>query len=326
MKLDRILNDICTYTFLQLKYSLNIRTLKTEISRYISHIVQSARIHADGRSTIQVLRQINLFSLTFKSIIPLAPIQSWIPHWEFRNGNSSIPRLVIRENTDRCEVIQIFPFSNTFDITFSVTLVRETLALFKLTKVIDVCELSDLIRQSTSNIDKKLNYLDLEESLKTEILCYHTSSAPVCDFITIALKVMDSSENRIDLSVLDDSSCLLDESIDTIIGRNYITRGKKRSYVEDPISIEPNQNRYRKMKKMKEKRDLLHLKDTYHLIDSALKAIFQYVKDTKKLYSLVEIERLRKETNAKFPLCGSSTSAYVKFEYAVRTAIFVALK
>ena len=68
---------------------------------------------------------------------------------------------------------------------------------------------------------------------------------------------------------------------------------------------------------VKDKRDLLHLKDTYHLTDSALNAIFQYIRSTRKLYSLKKIERLKKRTN---------TSASVKFEYAVLKDRFVARK
>jgi hypothetical protein len=112
--------------------------------------------------------------------------------------------------------------------------------------------------------------------------------------------------------------------MDNIIGRIYTTRGVKRSYEEDFISIEPNRNSYRQIKQIKDKRDLLHLEDTYHLTDCAFNTIFQFIRSKKKLYSLTEIERLRKETNSKFPICFTKTSAYVKFEYVVRTAIFVA--
>ena len=66
------------------------------------------------------------------------------------------------------------------------------------------------------------------------------------------------------------------------------------------------------------------MKDAYHLTDSAFNAVFHFIRSKKKLYSLTEIERLRKETNSKFPISFTKTSAYVKFEYAVRTAIFVA--
>ena len=75
---------------------------------------------------------------------------------------------------------------------------------------------------------------------------------------------------------------------------------------------------------MNDKRDLLHLKDIYDLTASAFTAIFHFIRSKKKLYSLTEIERLRKETNSKFPIVFTKSSAYVRFEYAVRTAIFVA--
>jgi hypothetical protein len=52
-------------------------------------------------------------------------------------------------------------------------------------------------------------------------------------------------------------------------------------YEEDSIPIEPNQNKYRQTKRLKDKRDLLHLKDTYHLTDSAFNAIFHFIQSKK---------------------------------------------
>jgi len=57
-----------------------------------------------------------------------------------------------------------------------------------------------------------------------------------------------------------------------------------------------------------------------------LNAIFQYVRSKRKLYSLKQIERLRKKTNRKFSILFTTTSAYVRFEYAVRTATFFTRK
>ncbi|CAM4813177.1 unnamed protein product [Rotaria magnacalcarata] len=116
------------------------------------------------------------------------------------------------------------------------------------------------------------------------------------------------------------------EEMDAIIGRTYSTRGVKRSYEEDPILVEPNKNRHRQNKMIENQRDLLHLKDTDHLTDCAFNAIFQFIRSKRKLCSLKVIERLRKKTNGKFPILFTSTSAHVKFEYAVRAAIFVARK
>ncbi|CAF3024272.1 unnamed protein product, partial [Rotaria sp. Silwood2] len=148
-------------------------------------------------------------------------------------------------------------------------------------------------------------------------------------FLTISVKVekKEDSTNKVnEPSDIDDSQSFCDEEIDAIIGPTYNTRGVKRLYEEDSISVEPNKNMQRQNKIIKEQRDLLHLKDTYHLTDSAFNAIFKYIHSKRKLCSLKQIERLRKNANSKFPIEYTKTSAYVKFEYAVRTAIFVAQK
>ena len=69
MNLEKLLFNVCTYVFLELNCSIDIRVLKSEIRRQISHIVQSARAHAGERSTIAVLRSTQCFSLSFKSVI-----------------------------------------------------------------------------------------------------------------------------------------------------------------------------------------------------------------------------------------------------------------
>ena len=76
---------------------------------------------------------------------------------------------------------------------------------------------------------------------------------------------------------INDSHPFSAEEIDSIIGRTYSTRSIKRSYEEDSVSVEPNQNIYRQKKTMKDKRDLLHLKDAYQLTDTAFNAIFPYI-------------------------------------------------
>ena len=171
-----------------------------------------------------------------------------------------------------------------------------------------------------------LKSLLIQEVLKTEILCCRTTSSCTFRFLTVHLSHLQPNDIQKDHSqiIVDDHQLYSDAEIDSIIGRTYTTRGVKRFYEEDPILVEPNQNMYRRNKIIKDKRDLLHLKDTYHLTGSAFNAIFQFIRSKKKLYSLTEVERLRKETNSKFPILFTKTSAYVKFEYAVRTAIFVA--
>ncbi|CAF1571574.1 unnamed protein product, partial [Adineta steineri] len=328
MNIDKILSDICTYVFLELKCSVHIRKLKKEISLQISHIVQSARVHAAGKSVIRILRKISNFTLFFKFINPLTEVQSIGEFIQYRNKDNLSPILWIRKTNDETDVFQFYPSLDMVEITFNDIFVKKTLSSFDVFGTIDVDELSYLISECALTSDLKLDILTLEEAFKTKILFDCTSSNSSSCFSTIVGKVeqIDELRNDGDQIPTNDSLSFSEEEIDAIIGRTYTTRGIKRSYEEDPIVIEPNKNKYRQNKMIKDKRDLLHLKDTYYLTDAALKAIFGYVQSKKKIFSLKEIERLRKKTNSKFPILHTKTSAYVRFEYAVRTAIFVARK
>ena len=328
MNLDRILSDICTYVFLHLKCSVHIRKLKKEISLQISHIVQSARVRAAGKSVIRILHKIGHFTLFFKFINPLTEVQSIGEFIQYRNKDNLSPILLIRKTNDETDIFQFYPWLNMVEITFNDMFVKKTLSSFDVLGALDIDELSYLISECALISDLKLDILALEEALKTKILFDCISSSSSSYFSTVVGKTEQIDELRDDCDQIptSDSPSFSEEEIDAIIGRTYNTRGVKRSYEEDPIVIEPNQNKFRQNKITKDKRDLLHLKDTYYLTDAALKAIFEYVQSKKKLFSLKEIERLRKKTNSKFPILHTKTSAYVRFEYAVRTAIFVARK
>ena len=62
MNIQKILTDICNFIFLELRFSVNIRVLKSEISLQISHFVQSARKSASGKSVIGILSKTDIFS------------------------------------------------------------------------------------------------------------------------------------------------------------------------------------------------------------------------------------------------------------------------
>ncbi|CAF0854002.1 unnamed protein product [Adineta steineri] len=329
MTIDKILTDICTYVFLDLRAAVNIRELKNEISLQISHTVKHARRRADSKSIIRVLRSVNLFSFIFKSIKPLKQVQSIIDFVQYQNSDNKSPILLIRKINDEIDILQFYPSLDEVEITFNEKLVQKALSSFNVLRTVDVEELSNLIQTCALSSNLKLNIVDAEEILKTKILFDRTSLDCIkSSFLTATVKQVeiDQNLNSFHNAYVTDPHSFDSDDLDAIIGRTYTTRGIKRSYEEDPISIEPNRNMYRRNKILTDKRDLLHLKDTYHFTDSALKAIFQYIQSKKKLYSLKEIEKLRKQTNAKFPILFTSTSAYVKFEYAVRTAIFVARK
>ncbi|CAF1374047.1 unnamed protein product [Didymodactylos carnosus] len=103
-------------------------------------------------------------------------------------------------------------------------------------------------------------------------------------------------------------------------------RGTKRPYDEDIIEEPCRKNEKWHSYIAEAKREFLHLKDSHHITDAGLKAMFKFYKTHKKLYSLKDTNKLRNKTNAKFPVIFTKSSAYVKLEYAVRTAIFVAQK
>ena len=326
MNLDKIVTDVCTYAFLELKCSVHIRALKNEISLQVSHIVAGARTRASN-SVIGILRATKVFSLIFKSIISLSQIQSSIGFIQYRNNDRLSPILLIRKNNDENAIFQFYPFSNTVEITFNEVLVKKALLSFDLVGTLDVDEISYFATECALMYDLNLDVPILEEIIKTKILFDRTSGSSSY-FLSVVLKFTreDDILKDTDQAPLNNSYSFSVEEMDAIVGRTYVTRGVKRSYEEDSISIESNQNIYRRNKMIKVKRDLLHLKDSYHLTDCAFNAIFRFIRSKRKLCSLKEIERLRKKTNTKFPILFTSTSAYVRFEYAVRTAIFVARK
>ncbi|CAF3406747.1 unnamed protein product [Rotaria sp. Silwood2] len=140
--------------------------------------------------------------------------------------------------------------------------------------------------------------------------------------------------------------------LDALLGPVYSTRGIKRNSQEvtldtDDSDFEANNNEQdelwqlkpssstrKKQKKnnvdfQKEEllRKFLHIKDEYHITDSAIKAMHKFFKETKEsFYSMAEIERVRKKSNQNIPIKYSKDSAYVPFEFALRAAIFVAVK
>ncbi|CAF3894026.1 unnamed protein product, partial [Rotaria sp. Silwood1] len=276
MNLEKIVKDVCSYAFLELNCSVNIRMLKKEISRQISHIVQSARERAAGKSVIEILRTKNVFSLIFKSIDSLNRLEPSMGFIRYKNDDYLSPRLFIRENNDETAIFQFYPFSNIVEITINETLVRKALSSFDLVRALDTSEIFNLVSQCVATYDLKLNLPVFEEILKTKIL-FERSTLNSSYFLTMSVNVAEK-EDQIDKvneqSHIDDSHSFCEEEIDAIIGRTYNTRGVKRSYEEDPISVEPNKNIQRRNKIIKDQRDLLHLKDTYPLTDSAFNAIF----------------------------------------------------
>ena len=98
--------------------------LKNNINLEISHAIQSAPIRAAGKSTIEILRTTDAFSLVFKSINSLKQIQSSIGFIQCRNSDHLSTILLIQKNNDENAVLQYCPFSDTLEITFNEVLVK----------------------------------------------------------------------------------------------------------------------------------------------------------------------------------------------------------
>ena len=227
MNIQKILTDICNFIFLELRFSVNIRVLKSEISLQISHFVQSARKSAAGKSVIGILSKTDVFSLVFKSIIPLKKIQSTREFTQYRNsGDNLSPTLLIRKNNDQTDVFQFYPVLDTVEITFNETLVSKTLSSFDLRGALNIDELRFIIKECALICNLNLDIPNVEETLKTAILFDRTSDNSSSYFLTFALKCVSATEisKDYDQIPINDSHPFSAEEIDSIIGRTYSTR------------------------------------------------------------------------------------------------------
>lgn len=193
-------------------------------------------------------------------------------------------------------IVQIHFEPKKLALTFSASCVEEALRSFKSTRVFYVNDICHFILEYCSKAEIELDLAVLEHAIKCELLLLHTTNTSRT-FITVRIERIythQNNANETSHSVDDELQCVSEEILYNIIGRMYNTRGVKHCYEEDPISTDVVRDKRRKLKKMQDKRDLLHLKDTFHLSDTALNAIFQYIQQKKRIYSLREIELLRK--------------------------------
>ena len=133
MKIGKFLNAVCTFVFLDLKYAVNVRIVKNELSRQISYFVQSARNQSSSRSVIQVLRKMQTFSFSLRSVVQLHLAESSRQCREFQSDDALGPMLVIRDDGLEPGVIQFYPSSEAVEITFGMTWIEKALASLDLT-------------------------------------------------------------------------------------------------------------------------------------------------------------------------------------------------
>ena len=198
MDLTRILGDIYSYVFIELKFAIDIRAIKNELSRQIGHIMQSARERAGGKSVINILRASSFFSLVFKCINPLKQVHSIGDYLQFRNNDPMSPILLFRSSQEKKHLLQFYPYSNSIDVSFNDVWVEEALSSLDFLGVMDVDDLSRLIDECAPIYCSSLNVENLVEALKTEILSFRAGLSSVVRFLTISLKVkrLESCTNR----------------------------------------------------------------------------------------------------------------------------------
>ncbi|CAF1520971.1 unnamed protein product [Didymodactylos carnosus] len=117
------------------------------------------------------------------------------------------------------------------------------------------------------------------------------------------------------------------EDIDEIVGPYRSPRTRKNKdvvYNEECFRDLVRTNEKWDEEKKKIKRELLHLKDEHNITDKGLDAIDKFIKKHQKFFSIHFVRKNRKEVNQKFPIVSVVDGSYVQFEYAIKTALFIA--
>ena len=186
LNLDKILDDICSYAFVQLKVSIDVCALRNELSRQIGHILQSARSRASGKGIMNSLRMTSSFSLIFKSIKSLKQVSTLLGYQQYRADDSLSPILLFQMSKQQEHLLHFYPHSRSVDVTFNDVWIKNALSSFDLFGEIDVDELSNVIHGCSLTLNVDLDAENIVETLKTEILSCRSSlfftSFTHCDF------------------------------------------------------------------------------------------------------------------------------------------------
>ncbi|CAM4874378.1 unnamed protein product [Rotaria socialis] len=215
---------------------------------------------------------------------------------------------------------------------------------FDLSRIVDIDELLDMIESYCQLRNLQLDIEKNKDNLKTSILNTRVEMNQS--------KIFTCTIDLVDQYLCPQTDVVFD--LDTLLGPVYATRGIKRKHQEVPSDTESNvldvyddeqdelwestSGSSAKSDRNKTKngivspreellRKFLHIKDEYHITDSAIRAMHAFFKETKEsFYSISEIERVQKKANKNIPLEYTKDSAYVPFEFALRAAVFVAIK
>ncbi|CAF1569393.1 unnamed protein product, partial [Didymodactylos carnosus] len=244
LNLQKVCDQICDFVFLQLKYFVNMRALKHELSLKICHIVQAAKKKAAGKSTIGVLTKTQCFRFFLKSIVPLARCNQFNGYHAFKSKNNLLLVHASFEN-DTPDVMCFQSNSNSVDVTYSYSIVAKALEIYDMIGTVSIDEIMSTIELYFLSSKLCFDAASVVQSLKADFLqCRNCTDS--AKYFTIQIPLInnvfvDSAINSIDTGISPVSSPS-DVEMDAIIGRSYPTRGTKRSYIEDSVEEPDKRN------------------------------------------------------------------------------------
>ncbi|CAM4925557.1 unnamed protein product [Rotaria socialis] len=343
--LNLFINEICAYCFnSSTKYYVNISETRREICSRLSYFVRSAKKKAKVRHTtvITVLSEYDCFTFYIKSVESVQRTDELLPlkFETYASINSSDHVLLVRDNDQVC----IQSGNTCLYMYISESFAFRGLEQFDLSRIVDIDELLDMIESYCQLRNLQLDIEKNKDNLKTSILNTRVEMNQS--------KIFTCTIDLVDQYLCPQTDVVFD--LDTLLGPVYATRGIKRKHQEVPSDTESNvldvyddeqdelwestSGSSAKSDRNKTKngivspreellRKFLHIKDEYHITDSAIRAMHAFFKETKEsFYSISEIERVQKKANKNIPLEYTKDSAYVPFEFALRAAVFVAIK
>ena len=194
---------------------------------------------------------------------------------------------------------------------FSQSFSLRALEQFDSINVVDVDELFYIVESYCRQRQLVLDSENSRDNLKTSILDKRADinrlNFVCCNVELAGRNVVSDNDNTIDL--------------DALLGPVYSTKGAKRKNQEIPLDDDDSDQQEvdveedelweaspRSSCKINKKKDnvvsqkeellrkFLHIKDEYHITDSAIKAMYKFFKETKQsFYSMAAIERVQKK-------------------------------
>ena len=314
------------------------RQLFSQVSCFIRDAKRKAKTR---RKTVTRILMETITFFFFSNVVE--PVQKG---YDFASCNfesycciNSTDRVLLVRDTD---TICIHPGNQCLYIIISESLALRALELFGLTGIIDVDDILLFIEAYCQQRNLALDIEKNKEILKLAILDRRIEIVQA-KFFTCTVLLDDPASSTLNEANVD---------LDALLGPIYFTRVTKGKSQLVPLDSESSDSEkysddqddlwqsnlgsnskkrhkqlHASIKTEELRRKFLHIKDEHYITDSAIKAMYKFFQESKEtFYSMGELERVRSESNRKVPLKFTRDSAYVPFEFALRSAIFVAIK